>query len=64
MDVPKDKQTDWTLCEDGTKQNGSVKRAVDEFAKQFGLSVTVTTKDDIGYGAAHGQSWYIQKVKH
>lgn len=45
---------DWSLCEDGSHNNGSVKGAVDEFASAHGLQVSVTYQEPF-------PTWIIRK---
>lgn len=40
--ITRNKQ-DWSICEDGTKHDGAVRGAVDEFAKENNLQVVVQT---------------------
>lgn len=46
---------DWTTCEDGSHKPGSVRRAVNEFAEQKQLIISVT------YRESGGNSWMIRK---
>lgn len=45
----------WEWCEDGRREAGGVKRAVEEFAQQLKLTIATTTLD-----GPH-VSWFIQK---
>ena len=45
----------WTICEDGRVEKGSVKRAVDEFAREHQLTVMVT------YAEGAAPSWFMRR---
>ena len=45
---------DWGLCQDGTRNEGAVRGAVDDFAAKHDLQVVVTYRDD-------WNSWMIRK---
>ena len=44
----------WDICEDGSLVGGAVKRAVDEFAVQHALVISVAYDDP-------GNSWFVRK---
>lgn len=50
---------DWTTCADGTKNEGSVRAAVEEFAQDKGLTITVTC--DTQTREKHWPSWVTRK---
>lgn len=52
---PRGNLEDWEWCEDGRREPGGVKRAVEEFAQLYNLSIATTTLD------APFVSWFIQK---
>ena len=45
---------DWSLCEDGTRNEGAVKEAVTDFAQQHNLQLSVTYREDF-------PTWYARK---
>ena len=47
---------DWSICGDGTKQEGAVRGAVEEFFLPKGLTITVTY-----WRQYHWFSWLLQK---
>jgi len=46
---------DWSVCHDGSKQPGAVRGAVEDFAKEKGLEISVTTDD------APWKTWVVRK---
>ena len=48
-------QQDWSVCADGSKHEGAVRGAVEEFAAEHGLVVSVM------YGDGTWASWMTQK---
>ncbi len=48
---------DWTLCEDGRRELGAVKRAVDEFVSKNGVYVSVTYLEQGGASP----TWIVRK---
>ena len=54
--ITRNKQ-DWSICEDGTKHDGAVRGAVDEFAKENNLQVVVQTSK------RNFPTWSIEKNK-
>jgi hypothetical protein len=48
-------EQDWSVCADGSKHDGAVRGAVDEFFGQLGLQVLVTYRD------GPWVSWVVRK---
>jgi hypothetical protein len=48
----------WTICEDGTVELGAVKRAVDEFAREKNVIVTIAYSEENGFGLP---TWLTRK---
>ena len=54
VDVLSNGSQDWSICEDGTKHEGSVKGAVNDFAKEHQLQVLITYQEQ-------WPTWIIRK---